>query len=277
MKRYVVVNLLLLLAFTVELRAENAVRFSDATVEPGGRFSVEMLIENDVLLGGATVPFRWSSPDITFDSAIVRPERWEENIRVIYQQTNFAERFSALTFIRSLTPGETGWIPVGSGSIASLHFTISASAPDQYAFIDSVYHVRNGNPIRWVNWSSYDGQLIAPTVYGGRVTIGNPNIEPPEEFNFSLGQNRPSPFAAYREPETSVPFVLAEASHVEIAVYDILGRRVATLTSEFYGVGEWSVVWDGRNARGEAAASGHYICRMATSRGESSRVIVLIR
>lgn len=381
MKRYIFLTVILVLAIMPELRAENAVRFSAASVAPGGRFSIEMLIENDTILGGATVPFRWTSPDITFDSVVAIPGRWQGDIRVINQQTNVAERYSAVTFIRSLVPGQTGWIPSGDGSIATLHFSVRGSAQDQYAFIDSVYHVSGGGlPLRWVNWSTFDGQLIAPSVYPGRVTIGNPaavtmtvsplsatvrgetgdplsvrqtisiqstsfvdfdwsatwssswleltpsagrtpsfpainadpfflipgeyrdtiivsselaenspiaipvlfivdtaSVEPPEGFNFSLGQNKPSPFVAYSDPETRIPFRLEEPSHVEIAIFDILGRRIHTLTSANYGVGDAEVSWDGRDARGAHAASGHYICRMKTSSGESSRVIVLIR
>lgn len=380
MRRYIPLTLLLIFALTASIRAENAVRFTDAVVEPGGEFSVEMLIENDVLLGGATVPFRWTSPDISFDSVVVNPGRWQGDIRVIYQQTNFTERFSAVTFIRSLVPGETGWIPVGSESIATLYFSVSGQAQAQYAFVDSVYHVVNDLPLRWVNWSSYSGGLIAPAVYPGRITIGDPGtasmiispgsitfhgesgdlspvsrileirsnsgleldwsatweaswieisppnghtpafpviyadpfmlepgeyrhsititspiaenspltipvyfivdtqtVDPPEGFNFSLGQSKPSPFVAYSDPETRIPFLLEEPSHVVIELFDILGRRIKTLTSASYDAGEAEVIWDGRDARGEAVASGHYICRMTAEGGESSRVIVLIR
>lgn len=380
MQRYIPLTLLLIFALTATIRAENAVRFTDAVVEPGSKFSVDILIENDVLLGGATVPFRWTSPDVFFDSVVVNPGRWQGEIRVIYQQTNFTERFSAVTFIRSLVPGETGWIPVGIESIATLYFSVSGSAQAQYAFVDSVYHVVNNLPLRWVNWSSYTGELIAPAVYPGRITIGDPGsvsmlvspfsvtlngetgdafpatrslnissnsivdfdwsaswssnwleltpsvgrtpsapnvhadpffllpgiyqdtiiisseladnspiavpvvfivdtqtVDPPEGFNFSLGQSKPSPFVAYSDPETRIPFLLEEPSHVVIELFDILGRRIKTLTSASYDAGEAEVVWDGRDALGKPAASGHYICRMSTASGESSRVIVLIR
>ena len=42
---------------------------------------------------------------------------------------------------------------------------------------------------------------------------------------FALGANYPNPF----NPETVVPFSLAESSHVVIKVFDMLGREVATL------------------------------------------------
>ena len=107
--------------------------------------------------------------------------------------------------------------------------------------------------------------------------VDTQTVDPPEGFNFSLGQSKPSPFVAYSDPETRIPFLLEEPSHVVIELFDILGRRIKTLTSASYGAGEAEVIWDGRDARGEPAASGHYICRMSTESGESSRVIVLIR
>jgi hypothetical protein len=107
--------------------------------------------------------------------------------------------------------------------------------------------------------------------------VDTPIVEPPDEPESYSLQSQPNPFVTYSDPETRILFRLKSPSNVEIAVYDILGRRIKTLTSAEYGPGESQVIWDGRNARGEAAASGHYICRMKTSSGETSRVIVLIR
>ncbi len=117
----------------------------------------------------------------------------------------------------------------------------------------------------------------SPVVIPVLFTVDTAGARPPDGYNFTLGQNRPSPFVAYRVSETWIPFLLEEADLVEIAIYNILGRRIKTLTAGQYAEGEASVVWDGRDSDGEDVASGHYLCRMATSTGELSRVIVLIR
>ncbi|HWO57645.1 MAG TPA: FlgD immunoglobulin-like domain containing protein [bacterium] len=380
MRYYLPLAIVLVLLPTVTAQAENATRFSNAVTQPGGSFSVDILIENDVILGGLTVPFRWSTPDLVLDSVRPRPERWEGIMKSIPGVPNVPERYSTFTLITSLIPGEVGWVPVGDGPVATLYFHVDPGAFDQYAFIDSVYQVLNDQPIRWVNWSSYTGGLIAPSVYPGRITIGDPeavsigvsptaitvraetgdadpaarslNIfsvggievdwgaswssdwleltpavgktpafptmyadpffllpgiyqdtivitapladnspllvpvvftvdtatpEPPSGFDFRLLQSRPSPYVTYTDPETAIPFVLEEPAHVRIEIFDILGRPVRTLAAGEFGAGESSVVWDGRDARGRPVASGHYLCRMTTTQGEMSRVIVLIR
>jgi flagellar hook assembly protein FlgD len=49
---------------------------------------------------------------------------------------------------------------------------------------------------------------------------------------------------------------------MEIGVYDILGRKVATLASEVMPAGYYTVTWNGRNSVGASVASGMYVVRM---------------
>lgn len=62
---------------------------------------------------------------------------------------------------------------------------------------------------------------------------------------------------------------------VEVALFDALGRRVATLLSGAPGAGRHAIAWDGRDAAGRPARAGVYFLR-ATSGGASvSRRVVL--
>jgi hypothetical protein len=84
---------------------------------------------------------------------------------------------------------------------------------------------------------------------------------------FALQANYPNPF----NPTTSIPFAIARQSRTDIAVYDILGRRVATLLSDMKQPGYYKVTWDGTNGAGLHAASGVYFVRMnATADNGSS-------
>jgi hypothetical protein len=57
-------------------------------------------------------------------------------------------------------------------------------------------------------------------------------------------------------PSTNIDFSLPDASHVDVAVFDVAGRRVATLAEGRFEAGVHTVRWDARNA-----AAGVYFCR----------------
>jgi PKD repeat protein len=60
---------------------------------------------------------------------------------------------------------------------------------------------------------------------------------------FSLAQNRPNPF----DSNTTISFVLPEESAVTLEIFDVTGRRVASLLDETRGIGEHSVQLDARS------------------------------
>lgn len=64
-------------------------------------------------------------------------------------------------------------------------------------------------------------------------------IELPKEY--ILGQNYPNPF----NPTTTIPFTLNKAGKVELKVFDILGREVATLVNKRMQPGYHKVDFDG--------------------------------
>ncbi len=55
--------------------------------------------------------------------------------------------------------------------------------------------------------------------------------------SFALYQNYPNPF----NPSTVISYQLSEVSNVELKVFDLLGREVATLVNETQGSGYFSV------------------------------------
>jgi hypothetical protein len=66
----------------------------------------------------------------------------------------------------------------------------------------------------------------------------------------------PNPF----NPRTVVVFSLREAGPVNLAVYDLAGRRVRELAAGTYAAGRHEVVWDGCDDRGRAVSAGVYSC-----------------
>ena len=75
--------------------------------------------------------------------------------------------------------------------------------------------------------------------------------------------NYPNPF----NPETWIPFQLDRAAHVQITIYDVLGREIRRfdlgyLSAGYYKTRERAVYWDGRNDMNERVASGAYFYRL---------------
>ncbi len=90
----------------------------------------------------------------------------------------------------------------------------------------------------------------------------------------ALLPNFPNPF---RE-RTTIGYALGEAAPVRLAVYDVLGRRVAVLVDGFETPGQKTVAWDGLDERGERLAPGLYVYRLETGTGYTqSRAMTLLR
>jgi uncharacterized repeat protein (TIGR01451 family) len=89
----------------------------------------------------------------------------------------------------------------------------------------------------------------------------------------ALGLNAPNPL----RDQTTIPFSLAEAAHVRVAIYDVVGRELARLVDDHMGVGSYSVSWDGADALGSSLAPGTYIVRMQAGTVVQTRRLTIVR
>ena len=88
----------------------------------------------------------------------------------------------------------------------------------------------------------------------------------------------PNPF----NPETWIPYQLAETADVSIKIYDISGRLVRTLSVGFKPVGyyltrERAAYWDGRNETGESVSSGVYFLRFVAENFTATQRLVIVK
>ncbi len=82
----------------------------------------------------------------------------------------------------------------------------------------------------------------------------------------------PNPFA----DGTTLRYRVAAAGPVELAVFDLAGRRVRTLERATHGAGEYAARWDGTDASGRRVPPGVYLCRLlAPGAADAKRVVVL--
>jgi hypothetical protein len=90
---------------------------------------------------------------------------------------------------------------------------------------------------------------------------------------FALYPNYPNPF----NPSTTIRFSLAQAGEAELAIYDLLGQRVAVLLRGTQEAGVHTVQWDGRDDQGRDLASGVFLCRLRAGEQVEMRKLLLLR
>lgn len=88
----------------------------------------------------------------------------------------------------------------------------------------------------------------------------------------TLKQNRPNPF----NPHTTISFSLKNPnSHASLKIYNTKGQLLRTLFEGTPGSSELSLVWDGRDAEGNALGSGIYLYRLESDAGQLTRKMIL--
>jgi hypothetical protein len=88
-----------------------------------------------------------------------------------------------------------------------------------------------------------------------------------------LYQNYPNPF----NPITQIRYDLNKNCHVELAVYDVTGRKVAVLVDGLQESGQRTVTWNGQDQTGNRVTSGVYFYRLIAGEYASTRKMVLLR
>ena len=90
--------------------------------------------------------------------------------------------------------------------------------------------------------------------------------------------NYPNPF----NPETWIPYDLAEGADVHIDIYNLKGESVRQLSVGFQTAGTYRIqsraaYWDGRNAAGEPVASGIYFYTFQAGQFKATRQMVILK
>ena len=90
--------------------------------------------------------------------------------------------------------------------------------------------------------------------------------------------NYPNPF----NPETWIPYDLAEDADVEIRIYNLKGESVRQLSLGFQTAGTYrtqsrAAYWDGRNSAGESVASGVYFYTLYAGQIKATRQMLILK
>lgn len=226
----------------------------------GDTISVPINLVNTFHVGGYL--FR-----ITYDTVAFEPISVDTTSRSSgFEWNGFVEEEPGILrfFATSFHPLDNA-IPPGTGYISIVNLLVKNSAPG------GVYDIRFED----ADTNSFDNQLsdslgmtlIIPILIDGTIDVSQTGIDFDLEIPdmFELAQNYPNPF----NQETIISFNLPRSGEVDLAVYDLLGRRVVNLYSGYAEAGKTDVKWDGRSSEGNDIASGVYYYRLSVVEGET--------
>jgi M6 family metalloprotease-like protein len=129
------------------------------------------------------------------------------------------------------------------------------------------------------NLGKYSGKFATTSLdeYGNKIgelvaKLGSSGSTINEEFlipsEYKLYQNYPNPF----NPVTTIKYDIVKAQDVKLAVYDILGREVATLVNTIQQPGSYEVSWDA-----SGFASGIYFYTLTSGDFTSTKKLILLK
>ncbi len=172
------------------------------------------------------------------------------------------------------TQGTVAVFPETLFTLADFPITIQSSAPpftvnlenssDEYGHFRLIYGHQS--------FELSDNKNATITAINGN-TIVLRVIKDKIPARFALSQGYPNPF----NPTTEFRIELPQQSHVEVAVYDLLGRKIASLLNEEKSAGQYRLEWNGQDSRGLPVPTGMYFIRMTAGEFTDSKKIVLLK
>jgi hypothetical protein len=182
----------------------------------------------------------------------------------------------------------------GASTAAAFIKTLNPAAG--YALTNFISEDMTSTPLTWTGYSisividaSLNGQIlqigflnratnyVSSAVFYDNLDfhLGDPTGITPDRavIGAALRQNYPNPF----NPETRIEFALDRPGSVDISVFDLAGRRIATLHRGDMAIGDHAVTWNGRTDSGAPAASGRYSYVLETTTGRVSRSMILLK
>ncbi len=142
-------------------------------------------------------------------------------------------------------------------------------------FVRDILDIHYGRPR---NHSGTD--IITVTINVTDVAGAAPSVQPPSASpdDTALFSNYPNPF----NPETWIPYQLANPSEVSITIYDVRGNVVRQLglgrqPAGIYTNRSRAAHWDGRNAYGEGVANGVYFYQLQADKISILRKMVILK
>jgi len=120
------------------------------------------------------------------------------------------------------------------------------SIPFPRGTLENVYFIGKVNDTFYID----DMKLVAAEIPTDVTEVSETTAMP---LGYALSQNYPNPF----NPSTTISYRIVNTGMTKLVIYDLLGRKVATLVDEMKTPGNYDVTWNARSY-----ASGVYFCRI---------------
>jgi len=187
----------------------------------------------------------------------------------------------SLTFIHLEYNQFTGEIPPELGSLNNLvwlnfvHNQLSGEIPSSICNLDMNWSNPN-------NFNISENQLCPPypscieDYVGYQDTTNCDQVSITEQtlpFTYSLYNSYPNPF----NPITTLRYDLPEQNHVNIIIYDMLGRQVKTLVNQTQDAGFKSVLWNAIDSFGSPVSAGVYLYQIQAGEYMQTKKMVLLK
>jgi hypothetical protein len=120
------------------------------------------------------------------------------------------------------------------------------------------------------------GTNVGLTYLGSAPDLGAYEFDPATDVKdnanavkgFALGQNYPNPF----NPSTVIRYQVSASGNVELKVFDVLGKEVATLVNEIQSAGTYSRTFNAANL-----PSGLYIYTLKAGSNVQTKKMLLLK
>jgi len=128
-----------------------------------------------------------------------------------------------------------------------------------------VFSVHNGDPAD-IFFDKINNVLAVPLFYTHQVEFVDviTSINELDGEGHSSGLHSLQSYPNPSHQSTNIEYTLLRETEVVIRVFNLIGQEVRTLLNEFTGVGEYFLVWDGKDSGGMEVPSGIYILSISS-------------
>ena len=180
--------------------------------------------------------------------------------------------------VRNLSTGATvSVVSGGEGDAGQYDVTFVDTKAARAAQVGDVLEIKASSPNPLIGVQPLRHIVSVDDVKNSRIQLTElVTYEIPAKTELLL--NYPNPF----NPETWIPFRLAEDSQVSLTIYDRTGRVVRSLDvghrpAAVYESRAKAIYWDGRNDFGERVASGMYFYTLTAKDFSATRRMVILK